>query len=204
VVSVLLIRHGHTADLGVRISGRASGVHLSPQGRQDVAALAARLAPIPVQAIYTSPLERTRETAAAIAAPRRVPVTVAPRLIEVDFGAWTGREFAALEPDRAWRRFNTMPATARVPDGESLQTVAERACTAICSIAAAHAGGVIALVTHGDVIRLGLSRLLQVPLAAFRRVEIAPASATWIDIGGPEPVMRLCNFRAESPACEPA
>src|SRR6188768_103954 len=94
---VLLVRHGQTATTGSVLPGRAAGLHLSDAGRAQADAAAARLAGIKdVAAVYASPLERPRETAAPIAKTVGVRARISRGLLECDFGAWTGRKLADL------------------------------------------------------------------------------------------------------------
>ncbi|MGH7312622.1 MAG: histidine phosphatase family protein, partial [Candidatus Rokuibacteriota bacterium] len=88
---VLLVRHALTGVTGRRLPGRAPGLHLSDEGRRQAEQVARRLARLPrVAAIYTSPLERARETAAPIARARDLGLRVERGLSELDVGAWTG------------------------------------------------------------------------------------------------------------------
>src|SRR4051794_2048992 len=93
---VLFVRHGHTATTGKVLPGRAAGLHLDDTGRAQAQAVAERLSALKtVDAIYASPLERTRETAKPIAALRGLRVQIDRGLIELDIGAWTGDELKA-------------------------------------------------------------------------------------------------------------
>src|SRR3954453_2472085 len=89
MTNFLLLRHAHCDPVGYSIAGRAPGVHLSATGRQEASALGERLRLLQITAVYSSPLERALETAAAIAEPQGLEVAVAPGLIEIDFGDWT-------------------------------------------------------------------------------------------------------------------
>ena len=99
MTTIHYVRHGHNDWLGRGIAGRARGVHLSEQGKPDAERAAAYLLSFPIQAIYTSPLERAHETAEVIAAKHHMPVRIAPELNELDFGEWNGTLFDDLERD---------------------------------------------------------------------------------------------------------
>ena len=103
---VLLIRHGRTDAVRTRLVSRLPGVHLSDEGRAEVERLREALAGQHLDAVYASPLERTRETAAPLAADRAIDVRLCDGLIEVEFGEWTGRTFAELDRRSDWRRFS--------------------------------------------------------------------------------------------------
>jgi len=100
---VLLVRHGETPTTGRILPGRAKGLHLSEAGQAQAEGVAERLAVLPkIDAVYASPLERTRETAKPIAAARRLPVTVDRGLLEADIGEWTGMELKAAARTPEW------------------------------------------------------------------------------------------------------
>src|SRR5262245_39583283 len=113
VTKFLLIRHGDTDAVNHYIAGTAPGTLLNERGREQVRRLADTVRPVTLAAIVSSPLERCRVTADAIAEGRSVPVTMEPALIEFDFGDWTGKTFAELDPDPVWRRFNEVRSLAR-------------------------------------------------------------------------------------------
>jgi probable phosphoglycerate mutase len=174
MVTVLLVRHAVTAANGVRLSGRVPDVHLTRPGWSAARRLADALVALAPRAIYASPLERAIETAAPLSARIHQSVRIDDDLNEIDFGAWTGQSFAELDTDEAWRLFNTDPATAVIPDGEALDAVARRGASAIARFASQYGEGLIVVVTHGDVIRLTMARLLHMPIGAFRSLVIEP------------------------------
>src|ERR1700689_2132059 len=92
--TVLLVRHGVTATTGIILPGRAPGLHLSERGVAQAERVAERLADLPKKpvALYVSPLERTRETAAPIAHALGLRPIAARGLLECDFGLWTGKK----------------------------------------------------------------------------------------------------------------
>jgi probable phosphoglycerate mutase len=194
VVNVFLVRHGSTADVGLRVSGRGAGVHLTDEGKREARAVAAALTDLQVERVYSSPLERARETAAEIAQWIDRPVDIEPLVNEIDFGDWTGRTYDALEDSPAWVAFNTQPEQAVIPHGENLRAVGDRGARAVAAVAAHQPASHAVVVTHGDVIRLTLARLLSMPLDAFRRVAIAPASITCVRMDADRaPVVTLLN-----------
>lgn len=161
---VLLARHGHHAEVGRALSGR-SPIPLDPQGEREAAALAHHLAEVPLVAVFASPRPRTVETAAAVALPRAMEVRRASALDEIDFGDFTGRDFATLADDPAWRAWNEQRATVRCPGGETMAEAVARAVGFLTDLPA----GISLCVTHCDVIRgvvahwlgLGFERMFQ-------------------------------------------
>ena len=174
--TLALIRHAAHDDLGHRIVGRAPGVHLSPEGVRQATALAGQLGDDLIGALYSSPLERAIETAVPIAERLALDLAVAEELNELDFGSWTGRELAELDRIEAWRQFNRFRSSARIPGGETMVEVQARFLRLVERLCADHAGGTVALVSHGDVIRAALAHYLGVHLDLLLRIEISPAS----------------------------
>jgi len=181
--TVYLVRHASHADLGVRLSGRAPHVPLSAAGIAQAARLALRLAREAVAAIHSSPLERARATAAAIAARLGVGVEVAPALNEVDFGDWTGRRFDELSGDPAWARWNERRALARPPGGETMAAAQTRAVAHVERVAAAHPNRAVVLVSHCDTIRAVIAHYLGLSLDNLLRFDVEPASISTMLVG---------------------
>jgi probable phosphoglycerate mutase len=177
-MTLFLIRHGQTDWIAKGVAGRLPGVHLNDEGRLQAARLAARLKALPITAIYSSPLERTRETAAPLAEALRLEVRPCDEAVELDFGGWQGARIPELDADPRWRAFNTLRSMTRAPDGELMPEVQTRIVAAIGRIRDAHSDGVVALFSHGDVIRSAVAYFAGVPLDLFQRIEIRPASIT--------------------------
>jgi probable phosphoglycerate mutase len=119
---VLLVRHGQTPTTGSKLPGRAPGLHLADTGHAQAAAAAERIAVLPeVAAVYASPLERTRETAAPIARATGNRTRTHKGLLECDFGAWTGASLARLRKKREWATVQRYPSSFRFPGGESFK-----------------------------------------------------------------------------------
>src|SRR5437867_7869019 len=173
---LLLIRHALTESTGKRLSGWQPGVHLSERGRQQADALAERMASVPVHVLYASPLERCLETAAPIAAAKGLEVRTAPELGEVRYGAWTGRPLAQLARTKLWKQVQQSPSAARFPQGETLLEVQDRAVQEVARLVADHPRKVVAVVSHGDVIRLLLAHFAGVHVDLFQRLIVYPAS----------------------------
>jgi len=196
LITLALIRHAAHGLVGHTIVGRAPGVHLSPEGVRQAQTLAGRLAGSAIAALYTSPLERATETAAAIGARLGLEASVAEELNEIDFGAWTGRTVAELDQIEAWRQFNVFRSSAQIPDGETMLAVQTRVLRLARRLTAAHPGRTVALVSHGDVIKAALAHYLGVHLDLFQRIEIAPASVSLVQLGPYGPKVLLVNGSA--------
>ena len=178
MTTFLLVRHATCDPVGTRLTGRAAGVSLNAEGREQAARLATWLAPVPLGAVYAGPLERTQETAAYLAGPRALRVTPHDAFTELDFGEWTGREIASLADDDHWRRFNAFRSATRPPGGELMLEAQARAVAALHALASRHPGETVAVVSHADVLRAALAYFAGAPLDLFLRLEISPASVS--------------------------
>ena len=190
---VLLVRHGMCDPVGRVLAGRSPGISLNAAGREQAHALATALAPLPLAAIYTSPLERARETAAALAAQSGLEAGVCPGLVELDYGAWTGRSIESLAGDPHWREYNLKRGTTRIPGGESMDDVVGRASRALSEIAASDGDAFVAAVTHGDVIRALLACWMGMPVDRMLQLEVAPGSVSGVRLG-PTPQVLTVNW----------
>jgi probable phosphoglycerate mutase len=174
---VLLVRHAVTPTTGKVLPGRAGGLHLSEEGRRQAETLARRLAALPrIVAVYSSPLERARETAVAIARARGLAVRVERGLLECDFGAWTGASLRRLARRREWAQVQRHPSGFRFPGGESFVEMQARIADAVRRLVERHPGRAIVAVSHADPIKALLAHVLGTPLDLFQRLAVAPAS----------------------------
>jgi len=178
---VLLVRHALTATTGAVLPGRAPGLHLSDEGRRQADAAARRLASLPkITALYASPLERARETAAAIGRTRGLAVRVERGLSELDVGAWTGRSLKRVARRPEWRVVQRHPSGFRFPRGESFTEMQARIVSALARLVERHAGAVLVAVSHADPIKAAVAHALGAHLDLFQRIAIGPASITAI------------------------
>jgi probable phosphomutase (TIGR03848 family) len=190
VPTVLLVRHGRTAaNADGTLAGRTPGVGLDDTGRAQVAALAERLAPLPLVAVVSSPLQRCQETAAPVLAgggTRSVPrpdLTLDDGLAECDYGDWTGRPLKQLAKDPLWPVVQSQPSAAVFPGGESMRGMQQRAVDTVRSVdarvEAEHGPDALwVAVSHGDVIKSVLVDALGVHLDAFQRIVVDPCSVS--------------------------
>jgi probable phosphoglycerate mutase len=184
--TLILVRHAAHVHLDGTLSGRTPGVPLSEVGRQQAGRLARRLAERGVDLVQASPLTRAQDTARSIADAAGVGVATVEALLEIDFGAWTGKRFDVLAGDPEWDRWNAARATARPPGGESIGEAQTRIVEHLESAAATHDGRTVVLVSHADMIRAAVAHVLGLPLDNLLRFDIDPASATtltWADWG---------------------
>jgi broad specificity phosphatase PhoE len=174
-----LLRHGEPAIFG-RLNGRLPGVGLSEKGRAEAAKQAERLAEEKVEAIYSSPLQRTRETAEILSERLGLPIRHREDVIEIDYGEWTGLTFDDIRRDERWQMWSRSRGIATIPGGESWRRVQERVVGALFDLHQGHPDGSVVVVSHGDVIRAALLFALGMPLDFYSRIEIAFASLSTI------------------------
>jgi probable phosphoglycerate mutase len=178
--TVFLLRHAAHGLVDHVLCGRMAGVRLGPQGHAQARQLAERMAREDIAALHTSPSERCRETAAHLAQRLGLEAEVGEALDEIDFGTWTGRSFAELAGDPLWHEWNTQRDAARAPGGESMRETQARALSHIEALCRRHLGRGVAVVSHGDVIKSVIAQVLGLPLQAYARFDIAPASVSAI------------------------
>jgi probable phosphoglycerate mutase len=176
VTTFYLIRHGANDLVGKAVAGWTPGVHLNLEGQRQAADLAAAIGNVPFDRLYSSPLERARETAEPLAQRLRLPVLIADAIGELRFGQWTGKLLHDLAQDARWNRWNTFRSGARIPDGETMLEAQGRLVGFIEHVAAESPGQTIAVFSHGDPLRTVLLYYLGMPIDFFHRLEISPAS----------------------------
>lgn len=193
MTTFFLVRHAVTEHTGKKLSGWMEGISLTEQGREQAEQVAEGLADKSFDAIYSSPIARTLETADAIAKRHEVSVQTRRDLGEVEYGGWTNRPLRTLMRTKLWTTVQRWPSAARFPDGETLREVQVRALTEIEKIAAEHPKGKVCCVSHGDVIKLVLAHYLGVHIDLFQRIVIAPASVSVFSLSDRGPTILSMN-----------
>jgi probable phosphoglycerate mutase len=197
--TVLLVRHGTTTTTGKVLPGRAKGLHLADTGVAQAQRAAARIAELArVDAVYCSPLERARETAAPIGKSLGMRPKVERGLIECDFGDWTGAELQKLMKLPDWQSVQRAPSTFRFPGGESFTEMQVRIVSALDKLRSQHPGGTIVCVSHADPIKAAVAHAVGTHLDLFQRIVISTCSIsvmTWTPAG---PVVLAVNSTGES------
>ena len=179
---MLLVRHAPVSTTGKVLYGREPGHHITEEGLAAAREVARRLSKVEIRAVYCSPIERTRETAAQIAEPHGHAPLTETGLLEVDYGEWTGQELAKLYKLPEWKTVIRQPSRMRFPGGESLAEAQLRGVQACEELVGRHPDGAIAIVTHADIIRLVLAFYLGQPLDFLSRLTVSPTSVSVLDI----------------------
>ena len=201
MTTFLLIRHAVNDWVKTgKLAGWTPGVHLNEDGRAQAVALGQRLADRPLKAIYASPLERTMETAQAIAAHHNT-LTVQPleAVGEVGYGRWQGEEVKKLVGRKMWQVIQYVPSRASFPEGETMRRVQLRAVDALESLAERYPRELIAVVSHSDVIKMILAYYLGMHLDLFQRIVVSPASLSVLELGYGRPFVALVNDTSHHP-----
>jgi probable phosphomutase (TIGR03848 family) len=201
MATVILVRHGRTtANATGVLAGRLGGVKLDETGQGQAARAADLLAPVPLAAVVSSPLERCRQTAKTIMGAQTGPLTVATErgITECDYGEWQGRTLKELAKEKLWATVQSQPSAAAFPGGESLGAMQARAVAAVrrhdAAVEATHGvGAVWVAVSHGDIIKSVLADALGMHLDLFQRLNVDPASMSIIRYTSARPYVLATN-----------
>ena len=195
VTVVLLVRHGATPTTGRILPGQAAGLHLSEKGLAQAESASERIASLTKApaAVYASPLERARETAAPIARALGLRVRSAPGLLELDVGDWTEKPLSRLYKSPQWPTVQRWPGGFRFPGGESFSEMAVRAMDSVLGLVGEHPGQTIVAVSHADPIKAIVAAAAGVPLDLMQRLVISPCSISALAFTGSGPVVMCVN-----------
>lgn len=199
MATVLLVRHATTASTGKRLGGWTPGVHLDDRGRRQAQATARWLSGAKVRAVYTSPLERTLETARAVASVHGLRPRVRAGLGEVDYGTWTDKPLSQLRRRKLWTVVQQAPSRVTFPEGESIRGAQHRAVETIETLVREHRGDdLLVAVSHADVIKALVAHFIGLPLDEFQRLVVSPASVTTLHLPADGPA-GLVGFNVTPP-----
>ena len=184
MATVILVRHGRSsANTAGVLAGRTEGVRLDDTGQEQADRAGRRIAAVRLAALVSSPLERCRQTADAVAAAQAgtLATVVEDAVSECDYGDWQGRKISDLAQEPLWKVVQANPSAAVFPGGESMATMSRRAVEAVrrhdAAVTDAHGKDAVwALVSHGDLIKAILADALGMHLDLFQRINVDPAS----------------------------
>lgn len=181
-MTVILLRHGRsTSNTAGTLAGRSPGVDLDDKGREQAALVAERLGSLPIEEIVRSPMQRCEQTVQPLSERRGLTPVVEERLVEVDYGSWTGRTIKELLAEPLWKVVQQHPSAAVFPGGEGLANVQARAVAAVrehdARLAEEYGRDVLWVAcSHGDVIKSIIADAVGCHLDAFQRIVADPAS----------------------------
>jgi len=192
-----LIRHGQTDwNVSMRFQGQAD-IPLNEVGHSQGAKLARYFARQPIERVYTSDLQRARETAAYIGSSRQLEPEVLFDLREIAFGDWEGLSMTEIQAKfpvemDLWRND---PSKLHIPGGEAYAEAQQRVCSAVRHIVAECLGRQVAVVSHGGAIRLVLASFLGLELSGIWRLGQDSAAINRLDfMAGGRVVLRQMNI----------
>ena len=194
VATLILVRHGQTASTGKILPGRTPGLHLSEQGLEQARQVVTALEPLEkIAAIYSSPLERALETAAPLSEARALELRHDARLVECDFGSWTGREIEELVKLPAWQVIRSVPSRFRFPEGEAFTDMAARMASFLNHVGREHAGETVVAFSHADPIKAAVAFALGLHVDGMQRIIISTASLSGISLAPGESYALFVN-----------
>lgn len=205
MTTILLVRHGENDWVKKhRLAGWIEGIQLNENGRQQAAAAAERIAPLPVKALYSSPVLRCRETADFIANTLNLPINILDSVGEVRYGKWEGKKIKKLAKKKEWFTVQFFPSRMQFPGGDSLRGVQMRGVEAVEALAQTHKeDDIIVVVSHADLIKLVLAYYLGVHIDLFQRIIVSPASVSVLHLTG-NGVVRVGRINDDGPLQPPA
>ncbi len=195
MTTILLIRHAVNDFVKTgKLAGWTPGVHLNEEGQAQAEALGLRLADVPLDHIYTSPIDRTMETAQAIVKHHKhLAVEENTDIGEVQYGDWEGKKISDLRQRKMWDVVQEYPSRAYFPNGETMREVQVRIVNAIEGFVQKHPNQTIALVFHADLIKMTLAHYLGMHLDVFQRIVVSPASISTLQLGHSRPFIVTMN-----------
>ena len=205
MTTILLIRHGENDYVKEgRMAGRLPGVHLNETGRKQAAALAEHMAAWPVRAVYSSPLERTMETAAPVAEALGLEVIPEEGLSEIDVGDWQGKTLKDLRRRKLWKKVHINPSRMQFPRGESFADNQMRMSNTLERIVErSKPKDLIVCVSHSDPIKLVVAYYIGMGLDMFQRLIISPASITGLQFGEYPTRLLMLNYEISFSVAKP-
>ena len=188
----LLIRHTTTDDVDDRLAGRID-TPLNEIGLAKAKQLGEVLCRSEISAIYTSPMQRTMQTAEALGNACGLPVQSDEAFIQVNYGDWESVPYEELRENPSWRSFISSPG-GQVPGGEHIDEVIRRVTHRLESLTAARGeDDVVVIVTHGSIIRFTLAHYLGLSIGNSNRLKVLPGSVNGLRLGGRVPIVFKLN-----------
>lgn len=191
---VILLRHGLTDE---NMSGRISGqgpVPLNARGQEQARLAAEVLAPLGIAHVFSSPLVRARQTADFLAERLHKPIVEIADLREVGYGDWEGKTFSEMRGHPVAHQVFNDPINAVFPNGESLPEVQQRGVRVIEWVRGAYPQDVVAVVSHGDVIRTALAHYLGMPFNEYRRINLDNGAISVLELFDEWVRVKALNF----------
>lgn len=185
MASVILVRHSRsTANTAGVLAGQAPGISLDETGFTQAQGLTARIGDVLISRVISSPLQRCIETISPWHEKYgKTEIEIDNNFIESDYGSWTGEKLSELAKEPLWKSVQKSPSTVTFPEGESFQAMFKRVSNGLDSIIdkLAENDNVI-VVSHGDIIKLAIAKILGLPIDNFQKLVIDPASISIVKV----------------------
>ena len=176
-----LLRHAHSqANLEGILAGQLPGIHLSPIGQEQAKEFSRKK--LKIDLIISSPLERCIETITPYASKKGKRIIRDESFVEMNYGNWSGEKLKRLSLKRDWRKVKRKPSTFTFPNGESFLSAERRVKNGLRRLYRKYPNKNILIVSHGDIIKLAINAILDLPLDRFQRILVDPASLSVVDV----------------------
>ena len=189
MASVILVRHSRsTANTAGVLAGQAPGISLDETGFTQAQGLTTRIGDIAITRVISSPLQRCIETISPWHEKYgKSEIEIHNNFIESDYGTWTGCKLSELAKEPLWNEVQKTPSKVTFPEGESFQAMFKRVSNGLDSIIdkLAENDNVI-VVSHGDIIKLAIAKILGLPIDNFQKLVIDPASISIVKVESSE------------------
>lgn len=193
-----LVRHGQTDLIGKMLCGVLPGIHLNEKGRLQAQKAADFFDHLQIKAVYTSPIERASETAAAIAERVKLESIWVDFLKEIDFGELQSIFETDLKRHSVWQHFLQNPAEVVFPGGESVNEAQNRVVAGLDALAAQFAKeDRVVCVGHCEILRLAVCHAIHLSPDHFHNLTIDPASVSLLEWSNERKKLRLLNLQPE-------
>lgn len=194
---IYLLRHAQSsANTKGILAGQDNSVELSKKGAKEANEIVGYLESLKIAKVYCSPLTRCLQTVTPFMTKNpKIDFEVEPRLIEMNYGKWSGRKLSSLARDSRWKKVINKPATFTFPEGESFRQMRTRVDRLLADLAS-HNGSIL-LVTHGDIIKMILASTLNLPIDRFQAFVAEPASISTIRVEKKIKTVLQTNHRVE-------
>ena len=199
MTTFLLLRHAHSVanNAGI-LAGQLEGIGLSKDGIAQVKKLTSSFENLKIDRIISSPMQRCLETVEGIAKSKKKRISIDARLIEMNYGSWSGKKLSKLSRMKDWKAIQTKPSEFRFPQGESFKELEKRIESLLKELTRKYPKETILLITHGDVIKIAASLTVGSGLDNFQKFAVDPCSLTTLSWGLKGRIMITFNQKVVS------
>jgi len=199
MTTFLLLRHAHSvANKAGILAGQLEGIGLSKDGIAQVNKLTSSFENLKIDRIISSPMQRCLETVEGIARSKRKRISIDERLIEMNYGSWSGKKLSKLSRMKDWKVIQTKPSAFRFPQGESFKELEERIESLLKDLSRKYPKETILIITHGDIVKIAASLTVGSGLNNFQKFAVDPCSLTTLSWGSKARMLLTFNQKIVS------